>query len=327
MISPKAERTILVPLDGSSFAEQALPLAVSLALTTRSRIVLALVQHIPYWPDEVANPESLATIKQLLHAEDETYLRSARQRFQPPGLSMDTIALPADLPIGLVLSQFVQDTGVGMVVMATHGRGGLERAWLGSVADYLLRHLLVPVILARPGVAPPSQGRRILVPLDGSPLAESVLEEACALAIAGNHEITLLQVVPPVLQTIGALESPYIGFDEKLTTIHQSEAEDYLDDIEEQVRARGIKCLGLTLLAPNPAACILEVARPADFALIAMASHGRGGLRRIVLGSVADKVVRGAEVPVLVHRPVGSTAADAIPAAHARMAGPRSCVL
>lgn len=301
MVSSTAQRTILVPLDGSSFAEQALPLAIGIARTTGSRLALVLVQHHPLWPEETITPEAVAAAMSILQAEGETYLRAIQQRCQTPELEIATLTLPAELrPVGDVLNRYALDARIDLVVMATHGRGGVKRAWLGSVADYLVRHLHIPIVLTRPSGAPAAEGNRILVPLDGSPLAESVLEEACALASAGQHEITLLQVVQPVMRTVSVLEASYAGLDEELTAMHRSAAEDYLDDIKDRIRDLGIRCTGLTMLAPNTAEAIIELARPGSFRLIALASHGRGGLQRLMLGSVADKVVRGADVPVLV---------------------------
>lgn len=323
-----ARRTILVPLDGSSFAEQALPLAIRLARTTGSALILAMVEHISLGPGEVTDPETITAMQRLLHAEGEIYLRTVMQHCEAPDVTIETAALRGGaVPVSQVLSGYIQDAGIGMVVMATHGRGGVKRAWIGSVADSLVRQLHVPVVLTRPGSAHVPAGNRILVPLDGSPLAEAALEEACTLAAAGHHDITLLQVVQPVMRTFSPLDVPYTGFDEILTESLRRVAEDYLDDLEERVRDRGIKCTGLTMLAPNVAEAILDMARPAHFGMIAIASHGRSGLRRLVLGSVADKVVRGSEVPVLVHRPVGSAAADHHPIARAQLAGPRSCAV
>jgi nucleotide-binding universal stress UspA family protein len=323
-----AARTIMVPLDGSAFAEQALPLALSLARDMQSRIVLVLVQQIPLWPDEMPESETILAMRRILHAEDDAYLRSVQGRYQTAAQCIDTITLPAELrPVGEALSLFIQETGVSTVVMATHGRGGVKRAWLGSVADYLLRHISVPLVLTRPGSAAAPGARRILVPLDGSPQAETALEEACAIAGASHLEITLLQVVLPVMQPISALEVPYTGLDEELTAMHRAAAEDYLDDLEQRVRARGLKCTGVAVLAPNIAGAILDLAQPGEVALVAMATHGRGGVRRLVLGSIADKIVRAADVPVLVYRPSMTPRTGVRPSLHNSHAGPRSCTL
>lgn len=326
MTRARIHPTILVPLDGSDFAEQALPLAISLARTTNRYLHLVLVQEVALWPDE-NGAANIDMIKRMVHADGENYLRSVEKRYWSPGLVVNSVALPAEMrTVGQVLSEYIQDTQAEMVVMATHGRGGVKRAWLGSVADYLLRHVSVPVIVTRPGCNPEPGSDRILVPLDGSPLAESVLEEVCAIATATNHHLTLLRVIQPVVRTLSMPEAPYVEVDEDLTAMQRSEAEDYLESMEELVRVRGIGCTTLALIAPNAAETILEVARPSRFTLVAMATHGLGGVRRLLLGSCTDKVIRGAELPVLVYRPTGSPVPwqDAQP--QARLTAPGSCV-
>ena len=207
------------------------------------------------------------------------------------------------------LAQYVRDMGIDLVVMATHGRGGIQRAWLGSVADHLIRNLEAPVLLIRPddaGSAPPCAVGvgPVLVPLDGSLLAEGALDMAVSLARAWDTELNLLRAVRPVtsFEVYSAFPVP-MSSDEELTALSQEEARDYLHDIVERLHGQGIRASSTAVVGWNPVQCILESARPGQVAIIVLASHGRGGLRRIALGSVADKLVRGAEVPVLVCRP------------------------
>jgi nucleotide-binding universal stress UspA family protein len=146
---------------------------------------------------------------------------------------------------------------------------------------------------------------QILVPLDGSPLAEEALDAAAALARIWDAEVTLLQVVRPVLlSTDPALPLPS-AYDEGLTASWRQQAQDYLDDLVEQMHGQGLRATGVAVVGWNAADAILDLARPERVAVVALATHGRGGLRRLVLGSVADKLVRGADVPVLVYRPTG----------------------
>lgn len=206
------------------------------------------------------------------------------------------------------LIHYVRDSRADLVVMTTHGRGPLERVWLGSVADHLIRNLEVPVLLVRPqegelaSPAPPAIGR-ILVPLDGSALAEAVLAPAAALARLLNVELRLLQVVSPLLVNILPMGPPSIGFYDQAMTLVQSEAEEYLQAIAKRLEQEGVGVSTRAVLGPGVAGMILEVARHQRVGLVAMASRGQGGIRRLALGSVADKVVRAAELPVLVIRP------------------------
>ena len=141
------------------------------------------------------------------------------------------------------------------------------------------------------------------MPLDGSPQAEQALEPAGHLARLWDAEMTLLQVVFPVqLSTDPALPLPST-YDEELTGMSRRQAQDYLDDLSEHLREQGLRASGAAVVGWNAAATILDLAHPDRMNLIVLATHGRGGLRRLALGSVADKLVRAAEVPVLVCRP------------------------
>jgi nucleotide-binding universal stress UspA family protein len=296
--------TILVPLDGSAFAEQALAMAMPLARATQRRLRLCHVRLLPLWPDEIVEPDTVEAMKHILHAEGETYLREVQRRIEAPDLRVDVAVLPGDVTsVGESLQRHIEENPVDMVILGTHGRGGVQRAWLGSVADYLVRHLTIPVLLVRSGMLTPSGDRRLLVPLDGSPLAEQALEEACALAAALHQDIVLFRVVTPVVYPMPGVDAPYVGIDVDLTTITRREAEEYLGQVEERIEARGIKCSAITLLGNSAAEGIIEMARPAHFSHVIMSTHGRGGFKRLLLGSVADKVIRGAAVPVLVIRP------------------------
>jgi nucleotide-binding universal stress UspA family protein len=192
--------------------------------------------------------------------------------------------------------------------MSTHGRGPLQRAWLGSVADHLVRNLEVPVLLVRPQEGafashPPPTIGRILVPLDGSPLAEAALAPAAALARLLKAELVLLQVVLPLIVNIPPMGPRSMGYDEKIITLLRSEAEEYLQAVAKRLGKEGVRATAVVVLGPV-AGAILEVSRRERVGLVAVATRGQGGLRRLALGSVADKLVRAAELPVLVVRPV-----------------------
>ena len=110
---------------------------------------------------------------------------------------------------------------------------------------------------------------------------------------------------PILLSADPALPLPS-AYDEDLAAMCRTQAQDYLDDIVEELHEQGVRATGVAALGWNAADSILEVARPERVAAIVIATHGRGGLRRLALGSVTDKVVRGADVPVLVYRPAGA---------------------
>jgi nucleotide-binding universal stress UspA family protein len=197
---------------------------------------------------------------------------------------------------------------VDLVVMTTHGHGGVERAWLGSVADQLIRSLNVPVLALRASErgslteTVPSVPE-ILVPLDGSPLGEAVLEYAAAMARLWGTGLSLVRIVQPVfLSTDPALPFPS-AYDQELTDLERAAALRYLEEICRWLEQQGVKARATILLGGPIANDILNLARPGQVSLLALATHGRGGIGRLTLGSVADKLVRGADVPVLVVRP------------------------
>ena len=306
---PSAFRSILVPLDGSPLAEQAVPLASRIAQAAGGKLRLALVHQLPPAPVDPLAAKMFTSIELATRKSERGYLRGIQAKLREGGTRLSS-AVTLTGKTGPALAQYVRELGIDLVVMATHGRGGIRRAWLGSVADHLIRNLEVPVLLVRPREGepapdhPPGAGQ-ILVPLDGSPLAEEALDAAAELARIWGTELTLLQVVQPVLlSTDPALPLPS-AYDEELTAMCRTQAQDYLDDVVERMRGQGIRAAGVAVVGWNAVGSILDVARPDRVAVVVLATHGRGGLRRLTLGSVADKLVRAADVPVLVYRPGG----------------------
>ncbi len=306
---PPPFRSILVPLDGSPLGEAALPWAIALAAASRAKLRLVLVHQSPppVWSDAAAR--LFTRVELALRRSERDYLRRhAAHARRGSRIQVATVVL--DGPVARTLLEYVTDSGADLVVMSTHGRGPLQRAWLGSVADQLLRSLRIPLLLVRPvegETAAPATltGGELLVPLDGSALAEAVLPHAAGIARVFNAPVTLLQVVPPVvLATDPALPFPQ-GFDEELTANARDDAQDYLDGVAEQLRETGVRATAVAVLGGNPAETVLDASRAPAVRLVALATHGRGGVRRLVLGSVADKLIRGAERPVLVVRPAG----------------------
>jgi nucleotide-binding universal stress UspA family protein len=302
-------RTVLVPLDGSAFAEHALPLALSIA--SRAGAALRLVRvHVPaatrYRDSELAGSLDL---DELVRKEERAYLDEVSGRVvQASGLRPGTTLL--DGRIADVLYEQGVATGVDLVVMATHGRGPLSRLWLGSVADELVRRLPTPLLLVRPGetapdFAHPPAVRHVLIPLDGSALAEGILGVAVELGRLLQADYTLLRVVEPVIVADARLGgNAASGLDLSLLQALQSGAQAYLERVAERLRSSSVRVQTRVVTNRWAAGAILEEAGAHAMQLIALATHGRRGLGRLLLGSVADKVVRGASVPVLLRRSV-----------------------
>jgi nucleotide-binding universal stress UspA family protein len=306
-------RSIITPLDGSVFSEHALPLALSIARRTGAGVRLAHV-HTPAmaltYPAEYAAFD--ATLDIQMRESERAYLDGLAQRLAASWDVPITVALLDGLPVAGVLHDDARAAGSDLVVMTTHGRTGLSRFWMGSVADALARQATIPTLLVRPredalDLIHEQDIKHILIPLDGSRFAEQVLERTIPLGVAMQAEYTLLHAIDPLVADHTG--PPYtVGLDEALYEQIQTGAQNHLDRVAERLRAQSLR-VSTRLVAGQPANAILTYAREHGVDLIAMATHGRGGISRMVLGSVADKVVRGACAPVLLQRLLDATPA------------------
>jgi nucleotide-binding universal stress UspA family protein len=301
---------MIVPLDGSQLAEQAVPVAAALARAADAELHLVHV-HVATSAEPI-HVEGLPVVDEHLrprwreHAQ--AYLDQARHRLAS-GDRVSTVLLEG--PIAPALASHARARGASLVVLTTHGRGGFQRAWLGSVADDLIRVSPVPLLLLRPEPGPaPGPFRRILVPLDGSPLAESILEHAVRLArLEEAAEIALFSVVPDVL-SVGLVPASGAAIPAgDLTRAERDRTRAYLEAVAGKLKADGLPVRTRVEVAGNVAGTILEAARDEHADLVALSTHGQSGLRRLALGSIADKLVRGSPTPVLLFRPLPSLSA------------------
>jgi len=309
-------RTILVPLDGSSFAEHALPCALTIARRAGARIRLVSVVT----PLAEAYVEGLyfstADLQTQLTNQQQGYLDGVATRLrQRAELTVTTEVLHGE--VAASINRLIDKGGTDLAVMATHGRGALGRFWLGSVADEMIRHVNVPLLLVRPEEAAADLTRepplgRAVVSLDGTPLAEQILEPAVSLAaLMPDACVTLMQAIHPVVPVSSAPDVPetereakhLLGQVQQLQTKLRADANRYLEGVAQKVRERGLQARTEVVVEDQPASAILHEAERERAGLIAIATHARTGLSRMLLGSVADKVVRGAHAPVLVYHP------------------------
>jgi nucleotide-binding universal stress UspA family protein len=310
---PKA---ILVPVDGSAFAEHALPYGLAIARRTGAALHVALV-HVP--PELPAASYPLAEALETRLREDRdretAYLEDVVRR-----LSTEVTIRPALLKghVPDALSRYVEEQGIDLVAMTTHGRGGLQRAWLGSTTDGLVHQCNVPLLLLRPADGPRQPDpfreisfRRILAALDGSEAAERALFRAAQLGVTASASVTLLHVMQPAISST----APYLPHTIQLTPdeikAREANQRQYLAGIAASEELAGRSVETRLLVDYEPAAAILDVAKTEGADLIVVGTHGRGGLRRMLLGSVADKVIRGTQRAVLVHRGTGARARGA----------------
>lgn len=303
-------RTILVPLDGSAFGEQALPLALSLARRAKAHVELLHV-HTPVqeYSEMLLFDVPLDT---KIRKQEKRYLESMIQKVNKTGVA-PTMALK-DGNVPDVINEHALASGADLVVMTTHARGPMGRFWLGSVADRLIREMTVPVLFAHPREAPEVKldqdvrFQNILIPLDGSPACEGVLGPTTDLARVMESQFTLVRVIKPLLPMtvpmgVGSFGEMAHHMTLEVETMQENIRKDaaaYLETVAQKLRKDGFHVTTRVDAEDQPARAILSIK---GMDLVAMETHGRRGLSRFFLGSVADKVLRGSSAPVLVCRP------------------------
>jgi len=303
---------ILVPLDGSTLAEQAIPFARAIA---RDDGTLVYAQIVPK-ADAIhgltgGTVATAGDVGALFNQTATTDLQNAATRWTSIAPNYE-IAIAAGDPAEQIL-QMALDRGADMIVIASHGRGALGRWTFGSVADRLARSSTVPVLIVRPKDADPEHAvipeiARILLPTDGSALSETATTEAALLAQRLGRPVVLVRAIFPEAEL-----APTAGFDAvyapevyaDLAKSLEQEAKTGLDRVADQLREQGVT-VEISLLSGPAAQTIGEAARPDD--LIVMTSHGRSGFRRWLIGSVAEKLVRTAPCPVVLVRPAEQAA-------------------
>ena len=294
---------VLVPLDGSSFALQAVGPALEIVEKAGGTLHLVSVSD----PDLTG--AGLADVELSYERALQDYLERVRSEIlESGGSSVETRVLTGSPSDALV--DEVGDRQIELVVLSTHGRGPLSRIWMGSVADRVVRRSPCPVLTVRPqeepeplGLERPFEMEHILVPLDGSEVGDVVLEHAAELARLFEARITLLSTIW-IPRQISAEALPHTEWADRDSVMgdRAESARTRLEGIRERLEARDVRAQVVVEKEAHPAETILEHSRAQDVDLIAMGTHGRGGVGRMVLGSVADKVFRAATVPVLLVR-------------------------
>lgn len=302
--------SLLVPLDGSAFSERALPWAVTLARRSGATLRLARV-HVPHTRTPLSlegMPVVDEEVTALKRQHEAAYLTEVQRRCaRDPGVKVESALL--DGPIAPTLAEDAAAARAGLIVMTTHGHGGFERLWLGSVVDTLVRSSGVPLLILRfadeslPPAAEP-EVRRVLVPLDGSLLAEEAIPHAIALGGLSQAEYVLVHVTEPSAW-LGRLPGGTLAASPVAEGCQKREhqAEDYLARVAARLAEPGPIVETRVVVSSHLARAILDAARSAHADVIVMATHGRGGLSRLLIGSVADKVMRRSDIPVLLCRP------------------------
>jgi nucleotide-binding universal stress UspA family protein len=296
--------TILVPLDGSATAERALPVAAALAHRSGAALHLATV-HVPL-PTLLGTAEEPALNGQFereLRAQREEYLTSAATAIATThGIEATCAVLDLDGTLAKVLADHARIKRAGLIVMTTHGHGGISRLWLGSVADGMLRRVKMPVLLLHSEDGTPhAEFRNIALALDGSADSEQVLEPAITLgSLARDAHYTLVQVVEPPIALITRMALQPAPMRPHWQERQENAARSYLERVAERLRHRGLAVTTQVISARGVGEQIVDFAERNGADLMAVGTHGARGMERLLLGSVADKVVRGTNRAVLV---------------------------
>ncbi len=314
------QQYILVPIDGSTLSEAILPHAVAAAQATKSALLLLQVLE-PVFESifgaigipEYAEEEQLAQMRDEQLDSIHHYLENIASQLRADGLEIYTKVIEGNHPATQILWEAEQDPVLLMIAMTTHGRRGVLHWLFGSVAAEVVQVTPRPLLLLRPQESDSSFSmpnfnttpyQNIVVPLDASAFAEQALDQASELASAMDATFHLVSIVP--LPHVLPVHIHKENESQSLmrAVLHQTELErrtHYLEQKAEHFKEPGLRVQ--TNVAPgHPAEEILRFSTQQQQTLLVMTTHGRSGLRRILLGSVAMKVVQEAHMPVLLVR-------------------------
>ena len=277
---------ILVPLDGSKFAEQAFPPVVELARAFGSEVVLV----------EVCEPEESEygqACRLYIHNEAE----QLRASLEGSAANVKTTVLEGKAAEQIL--GYAEKSDISLITISSHGRSGIAPWSLGGTASKVLHRVGVPLIIVRVKESPEESAKisvfsRILIPLDGSEKSTAVLPYVTELTKKLDSEVTLLQVVETGkhVHTIGGLE--YIPYKDRDIDLVKTNAQRYLDEISSKFA--GTKAtVRSEVRVGDGAREIIKLAAEKDYSLIAMSSHGRAGIEAWAHGSVTGKILQASK--------------------------------
>ena len=293
---------IIVPLDGSPLAEQVLPYVLKFGLSNNSNVTLLREYNIAAIMLGEPSCIDLDLITDSYRAGAQEYLKRVGDVLGRAGLSISTTAQEGDAASLIVReAEVVREAEAGsstLIAMSTHGRSGISRWVLGSVTDKVLHAAASPLLIIRVVTKEEATSQQrgeqenswtgpvviknVTVPLDGSLLAEEILDHAVSAAKALEVPVTPVRVATDPSQDV--------------------EAAVYLEQASEKLRRQGVSCSGGTLLHGEPADALLNMLQQQPDTLVAMTTRGHSGIQRWVLGSVTDRITRYSGTPVLVAR-------------------------
>ena len=303
---------VLTPLDGSDPSEQVLPFARAMA--SGLSLPMTLLMTIDTWHPSIGyylNPELHSHETEAHHlSHAEGYLSSVTARMRGAGVAAESLVLRGD-PAAAIVDEAASDPST-LIAMASHGRSGMARWWMGSVADKVLHMAVNPLLIVRSLPHPEATQARtpdgLIVPLDGSEVAEEVLTHVVFMAKSLGIPVELLQVTISEVEYYQAMSMglrvlpPKLPSFQSLSERIEGDAKAYLHNVRDRILQEGVATVGTRLVQGSPAERICDLASAYWNYLVAMTTHGRSGVGRMILGSVAERVVRHSGGPVLLVR-------------------------
>ena len=279
---------MLVPLDGSELAEQAIPYVERLAQKLKSEVILITV-CLPGDPLERALAE---------------YVKRRAEKIQSLGMKARSLCIEGEPAVSII--NFAEKNNVGLIVISTHGKTGVGQWPLGNIANKVVQRSNIPVFLVRsshPGKTPAgSELRKILVNLDGSHFSEAIIPYVEKLAKGMNSEVTLLRVIESAKLPQLAAYREREKYEKDFMAKMEREAERYLDKKKTAMESKGVN-VNSAFLIGKPVEAILQYAEDKSSNLLALTTHGFSGIAKWAYGSVASKLIEGSPKPILLVRP------------------------
>jgi len=299
-------RAILIPLDGSELAECALTAGAVAARRLNACVHLVRVHtQLPLMAAEVV---ALSPYTEREVGEEEgKYLESVAARLRMKGLAVSTAVVNG--PIVPALKIYIARHGIGLVVMSSHGLGGIRRAIIGSVTDLLVRTVSIPILIVNPAMEVrigEDWPRHVLLPLDGSARGASAVDALQVIDPESTAHLSLATVFQPSYPPVGPWSFQMAPFLDAANQ-WQDRLRDQLEETAGKLRTDGYKVSAHVLTGGKIARQILKLGATRRCDLIVVATHGAGGMDRVMFGSVADQVIRHSSLPVLVIRPLTKT--------------------
>lgn len=241
-------------------------------------------------------------------------MSTIRSAFTEAGIEVSSEACEGS-PASSIVAEANKDPAA-LIAMSTHGRSGVARWVMGSVTDKVLHSVQNPLLIVRSeegDSTPEANIRTIIVPLDGSALAEQVLPHVMTVAKALDCKISLIRVTPSRAEYMSYMSGLPVDADfsrynqsyEEFSQMANAEATEYLHSVKAMLEKQGAPSVQERLLHGHPATAIIDIAQETSDNLVAMTTHGRSGIGRWAVGSVADRVIRGSGDPVLLVRAAG----------------------